>query len=67
MSGIYTSTIHNNRNMLIRSITPIQYIELVLETHRHSQHDYNYYNVGPVPITLNTKMLSTLFFNAIKI
>ena len=44
MSEVYTSTIHNNRSMVIRSI-PIQYIELVLETHRRSQHGAGSYPV----------------------
>ena len=44
MSEIYTSTIHNNRSMVIRS-TPIQYIELVLETQRRSQHGAGSYPV----------------------
>ena len=44
MSEIYTTTIHNNRSMVIRS-TPIQYIELVLETQLRSQHGAGLYPV----------------------
>ena len=44
MSAIYTTTIYNNRSMVIRS-TPIQYIELVLETHCRSQHGAGSYPV----------------------
>ena len=44
MSAIYTTTIHNNRSMVIRS-TPIQYIELVLETQCRSQHGAGSYPV----------------------
>ena len=44
MSEIYTTTIHNNRSIVIRS-TPIQYIELVLETQCRPQHGTGSYPV----------------------